>query len=186
MLLLASLDSAGLPVVGGVDVLLVTIAVNQPQLAYFAAVCATLGSLVGSSVLFGIARKGGEVLLARHIASGTGARLHSWFERYGLVTVFIPALSPIPMPMKIPVFCAGALEVRWSIFLAVVAAARVVRYFALAYIGMQYGSLTFRFLRSHWMRVLAIALALAAVAVLLLRAANRRGSIRENPSVNFE
>ena len=89
------------------------------------------------------------MLLAKHITSRTGARLHSWFERYGLITVFIPAVSPFPLPMKVPVFCAGALDVRWAYFVSVVAAARAIRYFALAYLALHYGSRTFAFLASH-------------------------------------
>lgn len=174
MFLLAILDSAGLPVVGGVDALLIAIAINSPAQAYLAAFCAFAGSLIGSSILFAIARKGGEVLLARHISGKRGARMHAWFERYGLVTVFIPALSPLPLPMKVPVFCAGALEVRWSYFLSVVAAARLIRYSALAYLGSRYGAATFAILKAHWPIVVAVALALAAAALAILQLAERR------------
>src|SRR5205807_1368757 len=112
LLLLSLLDSVVLPIVGGVDALLIAVAMRQPRQAYFAAMCAIAGSIVGSLVLFVIARRGGELLLEKHIRGQRGARLHAWFEEYGLLTVFIPALSPIPLPMKIPVFCAGALNVR--------------------------------------------------------------------------
>lgn len=172
--MLAILDSAGLPVVGGVDALLIAFAVSRPHLAYIAAIWAILGSLAGSLILFGIARKGGEVLLAKHIGTRRGKRLHSWFERFGLVTVFIPALSPLPLPMKVPVFCAGALEVRWSYFSAVVLAARAIRYFALAYLGLQYGRQTFQFLASHLVGVAVIAIALAILAIIVLQVVARR------------
>lgn len=174
LFVLAILDSAGLPVVGGVDLLLITIAMNTPRYAYLAAIYAVAGSVAGSLILFGIARKGGEAFLAKQLASSKGRRLHGWFEQYGLVTVFIPALSPLPMPMKIPVFCAGALEVHWSYFTGVVLAARLIRYFALAYLGMRYGSETFHFLRDHLVEVGIIALILAAVAVLAIRFARSR------------
>jgi membrane protein YqaA with SNARE-associated domain len=170
----------GLPVVGGVDALLIAIAVSRPPLAYIAAVWAILGSLAGSLILFGIARKGGEVLLARYIETRRGQRLHSWFERYGLITVFIPALSPLPMPMKVPVFCAGALEVRWSYFAAVVLSARTVRYFALAYLGLHYGQQTFGFLASHLSAVVAIAFGLAILAIAILQLVQRREAARAN------
>ncbi len=169
LFLLSILDSAGLPVIGGVDFLLVAIAARHPNQAYFAALCAIGGSLLGSSVLFGIARKGGELLLARYITSRRGRRMHSWFERYGLVTVFIPALSPLPLPMKIPVFCAGALEVRWSFFLGVVLAARTLRYFALAFLGLRYGQMTFTLLRTHLWIIVLLAVVLAGAALLVLR-----------------
>jgi membrane protein YqaA with SNARE-associated domain len=166
---LAILDSAGLPVVGGVDALLIAIATNNPGQAYFAATLAVVGSLAGSLVLFAIARKGGEVLLTKHISGRRGARLHIWFQRYGLVTVFVPAISPLPLPMKIPIFCAGALQVRISYFIAVVVAARALRYFALAYLAERYGHETFQFLLSHGLLVAGIAIGLAIAAIVGLR-----------------
>lgn len=176
LFVLAILDSAGVPIVGGVDLLLITVAISTPKYAYLAAGYAIGGSLIGSLILFGIARKGGEAFLAKQLATHRGRRLHSWFEQYGLVTVFVPALSPIPLPMKIPVFCAGALEVHWSYFTGVVLAARIIRYFALAYLGMLYGAQTFLFLRKHILEVGIIALILAASSVVALRLATRAAS----------
>lgn len=147
---------------------------NTPQYAYLAALYAMLGSLAGSLILFGIARKGGEAFLAKQLASRQGKRLHGWFEQYGLVTVFIPALSPIPMPMKIPVFCAGALEVHWSYFTGVVLTARAIRYFALAYLGIRYGSTTFLFLRKHLFEIGIIAIILAVAAIVVIRIIRRQ------------
>lgn len=169
--------------VGGVDLLLIDVAVHNPQQAYFAALCAVAGSVGGSLILFAIARKGGEVLLTKHISTRRGKRLHAWFERYGLVTVFIPALSPLPMPMKVPVFCAGALEVRWMHFIAVVLAARFIRYFVLAYLGLHYGHQTFRFLASHVMVVTGIAVGLAILAVAVLRLAGRRDAAQSSSAM---
>jgi membrane protein YqaA with SNARE-associated domain len=166
---LALLDSAGLPVVGGVDALLIAVATNNPDQAYLAALLAICGSLCGSLILFFIARKGGEVLLMRHVASRTGARLHLWFQRWGLATVFFPALSPIPLPMKIPVFCAGALQVRLVYFVAVIVTARSIRYFALAYLGRHYGQATFKYLAVHGWQVAGGALMLAIIVTLVLR-----------------
>jgi membrane protein YqaA with SNARE-associated domain len=164
----------GIPLVGGVDALLITVSVVNSSQAYLAAICAIIGSLAGSAVLFGIARKGGEALLSKHTSGRHGARLRRWFESYGLVTVFIPALSPIPMPMKVPVFCAGALEVRWSFFLAVVFAARTLRYLALAYLAIRFGSGTLPFLASHWEVILGIIVILSAATVVFIRLAQRR------------
>jgi membrane protein YqaA with SNARE-associated domain len=171
---LAILDSAGLPVVGGVDALLIAIAANSPREAYLAAAFAVLGSLAGSLILYALARKGGEVFLSKRISGRRAARMHVWFQRYGLITVFIPAISPLPLPMKIPVFCAGALQVRAAYFSAVVLAARAIRYFALAYLAEHYGQRTFQFLLAHGVSVAAIALGLAVAAAVLLRLYQRR------------
>jgi membrane protein YqaA with SNARE-associated domain len=174
LFVLAILDSAGIPIVGGVDVLLVAVASSTPSNAYPAAFCALLGSLCGSLVLFFLARKGGEVFLAKQISSGLGKRLHSWFQRYGLITVFVPALSPVPLPMKIPVFCAGALQVRTEYFLLVVFIARVIRYFGLAFLAREYGQQTFTYLTKHGWQVGLAALGLAIVTMLALRLFQRR------------
>ena len=170
-----------MPVVGGVDALLVAIATSMPEKAYAAALLATLGSLAGSLILFFIARKGGEVLLMKHVASRTGARLHLWFQRYGLITVFVPALSPVPLPMKIPVFCAGALQVRIAYFSIVVVTARLIRYLALAYLGQRYGHQTFSYLKSHGWQVGLGALALAIAVAVALRLFQRHEAALGKP-----
>ncbi|HLH02174.1 MAG TPA: VTT domain-containing protein [Bryobacteraceae bacterium] len=169
LLLVAALDSVGLPIIGGVDTLLVAIATNKPHQAYLSAVCAIAGSLAGSLILFRIARKGGEVLLEKHISGRRGARLHTWFQRYGMITVFVPAVSPLPLPMKIPVFCAGALDVRLSYFIFVVLSARVIRYFALAYFGVRYGAYTGKFLLKHGLLIGLVALGVAVAVAVALR-----------------
>jgi membrane protein YqaA with SNARE-associated domain len=174
LFVLAILDSAGLPVVGGVDALLVAIAASNPREAYLAAAFAVLGSLAGSLALYALARKGGEVFLSKRISGRRAARMHVWFQRYGLITVFIPAISPLPLPMKIPVFCAGALQVRVAYFSAVVLAARAIRYFALAYLAEHYGRQTFHFLLAHGFSVAAAAIGLAIAAAVLLRLYQRR------------
>lgn len=173
LLLLSLLDSTGLPVVGGVDALLVAVATDRPEHAYLAAGCAIIGSVVGSLILFSVARKGGEVLLARYISGGTGARMHDWFQRYGLATVFVPAVSPLPLPMKVPVFCAGALNVRLTYFLFVVITARVIRYIALAHLGRQYGRDTGLFLKQHWVGLVISSVVFAVVLTAGLRAYQR-------------
>lgn len=154
---------------GGVDALLITIAANRPAIAYLSACVAIVGSLVGSLILFSIARKGGQVFLSRYTSRGAGKRLHAWFERYGLATVFIPAVSPLPMPMKVPVFCSGALGIHWAAFIGTVLVARIIRYFALAYLAQRYGSSTLVFLKHHWGAVLAFAVSLSIAVVIALR-----------------
>ena len=114
------------------------------------------------------------MLLLKQISSRRGARLHAWFQRYGLVTVFVPALSPLPMPMKVPVFCAGALQVRWSYFISVVLSARAIRYFALAYMGRHYGQQTLVFMLSHARLVLVIVVGLAFLSIAILQFVDRR------------
>ena len=112
VLLLAILDSGGIPIVGGVDAFVVVVAALDHSQAYWAAAAAIAGSVIGSLFLFFIARKGGEAYLHHHTLSSRGQHLRAWFLEYGLLTVFVPAFVPvIPMPVKIFILSAGALGV---------------------------------------------------------------------------
>ncbi len=170
------LDSAGIPLPAGVDALIVALAVLKPSLAYFAAALATVGSAAGCMILFYIARKGGQKYLDSRVRTGKALRLRAWLQRYGLVTVFVPTLLPIPLPTKAFVISAGALGVRPASFLLVVLAARIPRYFGLAYLGSQLGAHSMAWVRAHAWHLAAIGVALMAGLILLVWLAGRRRS----------
>lgn len=94
-----------------------------------------------------------------------GQRLRQWFQHYGLLTVFISALSPIPMPMKLFVISAGALGVNPRSYGLTVLAARILRYGALAYLGSQLGEGAGTYLKSHAWQIGGV---LALVFLVLL------------------
>ena len=84
-------------------------AIERPDAAILCAVLATAGSLLGSLIFYQIVRKGGDKFLLRYTLSGRGQRFKAWVHRYGMVTVFISALLPIPfLPLK--VFCGLRLR----------------------------------------------------------------------------
>lgn len=170
---MAAIDSAGVPLPGGVDATLLLIAVLRPETAWWSAGAAFVGSLLGNAILFSLAQKGGQAYLDKHTRSGRGLMLRRWFVRYGLVTVFIPALLPIPLPMKIPVFCTAVLGVSRTKFLAVIAAARLPHYFALAWLGLQLGRDAGTWLRSHLWHLSGFAVGLAALLFALVRLSDR-------------
>ena len=172
LLLLAVLDSAGIPLPNGLDAYLVFLAVKEPVYAYWYAAIATAGSVIGNVVLFLIARRGGRRFMER-TEPGRGERFRTWFNRFGLVTVFVPALMPIPMPLKFFVICAGALRTRFTPFLIVILLARFPRYFGEAWLGMKLGQGSTAFLKQHlWQFVLAAG-ALFALLCLLVLASER-------------
>jgi len=155
--------------VTGVDLVLIGIAAVRPTEAYIAAAFATAGSLLGCTILFYIARKGGQRYLEKYTASGRGQELRLWFQKYGLATVFVPALSPIPLPTKVFVLCAGALGTRLVPFLLVVLAARVLRYTGLAYLGSQLGAASEAWLEAHAWHIAGVALGLFALVAALVK-----------------
>ncbi len=168
LLLLSFVDSLGLPIATGMDALLILIAVKAPHEAYLTAFLAVLGSLGGNALLFSLARRGGRRYLQRAGAPERVQRFRAWFERYGLVTVFVPAMIPIPMPLKLFVVSAGALQTGIRPFLAVVALARVFRFFGEAWLGVTLGQESGAYLKSHsWYFVGAAILLFAALYGLI-------------------
>lgn len=176
VLALAALDSAGAPLPAGVDALLVALAAVSPHQAYPGALLATAGSLAGNLVLFLTARRGGQAWLSRKTAGGRGRRLRDWFLRYGLITVFVPAVVPIvPLPLKVFVISAGALGVGTRPFILTVLAGRLPRYLGMAYLGAQLGTDSTVWLESHAWHLAGAAAILVAALVALVKLAGRRG-----------
>lgn len=173
--LLAIADSTGVPMVGGVDAVIVLIAATSRSQAYLAALSAILGSLIGSLILFWIARKGGEEYHRRHTSTPRGNRLRAWFHEFGLLTVFVPAFVPIiPLPLKIFIVSAGALEESPITFSIVLLAARIPRYLFLAWLGTRLGENTLPFLRQHLWELIFFACALFACLYFLVRIVHDR------------
>lgn len=180
VLILAVLDSAGVPVVGGVDALLIWVSVTNPGAAYAAAAMAVVGSLMGSLFLFFLARKGGEAYLDKYTSTPSGRRLKAWFLEYGLLTIFVPAVVPIiPMPLKVFILSAGALGVSPPVFGLVLLVARLIRYFLLAWLGLRLGDQTLPYLKGHLWQLLGLAAALFVGLYLLIKLLDRRRRLRK-------
>jgi membrane protein DedA with SNARE-associated domain len=179
ILVLALVDSA-VPVAGVFDVLIAVLAAQRPSIGWWCAICATVGSTAGNYVLFQTARRGGRRYLNQSSTSPRSRRFRTWFERYGLITVFIPALLPIPMPLKLFVISAGALGTATRSFLIVMLVARTVRYFGDAWLGINLGQNSAAFLKAHAWHFLIAAAALFAVLYVAIRLNDRwRGRLRE-------
>jgi membrane protein YqaA with SNARE-associated domain len=179
VLILAAIDSAGLPLPGGVDALLLTVSVLEPEKAYWSALLAVIGSLGGSLFLYWLARKGGQVYLEKRTQSARARRFREWFGRYGLITVFVPAFLPIPLPMKAFVLSAGALGVRPLTFALVVLAARIPRYLGLAWLGRQLGENSEAWLKQHAWHISLFALVLTAALFLIVKFSVARHQSRQ-------
>ena len=175
VLLLGFVDSLGIPLPATMDALLILVAVKAPQRAYFTAFMAVLGTAGGSITLFLAVRHGRRLFLRGEPPLGRRQRFERWFDRYGMLTVFIPAVTPVlPLPLKVFVVSAAALKTPFSKFLAVILLARVIRYFGEAYLGILLGEDAQTFLARHVWTILGIAVVLAGMAYALIRTIERR------------
>ena len=173
ILLLSVIDSAGIPVAAVFDALLILIAVQRPAVAWWCAGLAVVGSTTGNIILFYLSRRGGQQFLRKSASEGRAMRFRAWFTRYGLLTVFIPALIPIPMPMKLFVITAGVFATPIAEFIGVVVLARIFRYFGEVWLGVALGHNSTTFLKAHVWQLTGSALTLFAVLYGLMVWRNR-------------
>jgi membrane protein YqaA with SNARE-associated domain len=175
VLLLALLDSVGVPLPDAIDALIIYVAWKSPDRAWFTAAMAVAGSLAGNCGLFFAARHGFRRLI-KPPEPGSPQKFRNWFRRYGLVTVFIPALLPIPLPLKMFVISAGVLHTPASHFIGVILLARLVRFFGEAYLGMRLGQDAQAFLKHNAWTLIGIAVGLALLLFWLIKLNDRRRS----------
>jgi len=145
------------------DAVLILLSVKNPAVAWLCAGMAVIGSTIGSTLLFTAARNGSGRFARKGELSPRALRYRRWFRRYGMVTVFVPALMPIPMPLKLTVISAGVLGASKRQFIAVVLAARVLRYFGEAWLGVHFGAGSADYLKTH-----ALHLGLGALGLTLI------------------
>lgn len=174
MFVVCLVDGAGLPNPSGPDLILLIFAAADPGSAFYAAAFGVVGSMLGNLILYSIARKGGEIYLDKHTEGEKGRKFRAWFNHYGLVTVFVPALVPIPMPLKAFVICSGALRVNQFHFLAVLGLARAIRYSSLAWLGKTLGEHSQAWLAAHRWHFIGGGVVLIAALFLLVRLAEGR------------
>jgi membrane protein DedA with SNARE-associated domain len=178
--LLSIIDSMGVPLPAAMDALVLTVAAGStraPSHAYFTALLAVLGSTGGNIFLFHAAQQGGR-LFRRQEQPRKPQRFRRWFQRYGLATVFVPAVVPIvPLPLKVFVISAGALHTPFLKFVVVILVARAIRYFGLAYLGLLLGSSAEGFLRQHgWFLGAALLVVMAGAYLGVRYYGNRQDS----------
>jgi len=135
----AFLDSSfvSLPQINDILVVLM-VTQNKALMPYYAAM-ATLGSVAGCSIIYYLARKGGDTFIQKRLKPGHIERALGMYQRHGLLALMIPALLPPPAPFKLFVLAAGVAHVRPLHFVAAIAVARGARYLALGLLAIWYG-----------------------------------------------
>jgi membrane protein YqaA with SNARE-associated domain len=164
LFVIAALDSSFLSFPQVNDLLIIYLSTKYPERMPYYATMTTAGSLVGCFLLYGVARKGGEVFLRKRFSAARVDRGMALYQRFGLLAVVVPSLLPPPTPFKIFVLLAGAAAVApWRFALAIVIG-RGIRYFGQGWLAVRYGERAAEIVQEHGSTV---GLVLAAVAVLV-------------------
>lgn len=182
MVLVGALDSSLLSLPEVNDYITITRIAHNPSEVYYFPLFPAIGSVIGCLVLYRIARSG-EKFITKRFHPKHLDRVKEMYRKWGLFALVIPALLPPPMPFKIFVAAAGALNyppVRFSITILI---ARMVRYYfwgVLAYFYQEEVKMMLSWLEEHFFTVLGVMVsALVLIVILRLLFAKQRSRTPE-------
>lgn len=167
LLAIAFVDSAAVPMMGGPDAVVILLAWQRPMQIIPIILAATLGSTVGSMILYRFAHATGEMALSR-FSAGKRAWMKQKLDRNAFAAVAVGVAAPPPFPAKFAVLAAGAFHVRWSKFANGVFVGRLVRYSVLAWLGAQFGDQAADMVQDHY-RVFMLILAAVIFVYVVVR-----------------
>lgn len=164
---IAFLDSAGIPLPGGVDIVVMLLSWQRPSLFLVISLLAAAGSTAGCFVLYRIARAGGDAMIARF-----PKEKQEWVKekvrRNDILAMVVAMLGPPPFPTKLFILVAGIVRMDWRRFVASVFAGRLVRFVGEAYLAVRLGDRAMETLQQHYPSI-GIALVVFVVVFLLGR-----------------
>ena len=160
----AALDSSFLSFPQVNDLLIIVLSTKYPERMPYYAGMTVLGSMLGCFMLYGVARRGGEVFLRKRLKGKYADRAIALYQKHGLLAVIVPSLLPPPVPFKVFVLLAGAAAVSPVRFGLAIAIGRGIRYFGQGYLAVLYGEQAAEFMKAHGAE---LGLGLAAAAVVM-------------------
>jgi membrane protein YqaA with SNARE-associated domain len=170
MILIGALDSSLLSLPEINDYLVVARCYTHPHAAFFFPLFASTGSVLGCLLLYTILQRGGLAVLHRRFKLEHIQRVERAYARFGIFALAVPALLPPPMPFKIFVATAGALQFPRRKFLLTILIARSLRYYIEGILAVYYGERVLRFIRDNGLIIVTIVggLCLLVLAIYLL------------------
>lgn len=180
MIIIGALDSSLLSLPEINDYLVVGRCFKDPTAAYYFPLFAAIGSVIGCNLLYTIVRRGGQAVLRKRFPLASIKRVERAYERFGFLAIGIPAILPPPLPFKIFVATAGALEYpRWK-FLLTVMIARSFRYYVEGILAVFYGRRVLLFLKDNGLVIVSVVGSLALIGlVIYIWVRRRRGPAAE-------
>ena len=180
MILIGALDSSLLSLPEINDYLVIARCYTHPETAFIFPLFPAIGSVLGCLLLYTILRRGGRAVLHRRFQMDHVLRVERAYARFGILALAIPALLPPPMPFKIFVATAGALQFPRRRFLLTIMLARSVRYYTEGMLAVFYGERVLRFLKDNGALIVSIAAGLFVIALAIyLLSSKGRAAARE-------
>ena len=167
MIIIGTLDSSLLSLPEINDYLVVGRCFKYPTAAFYFPLFAATGSVIGCNILYSIIRRGGQAVLRKRFPLESIKRVERAYERFGFLAIGIPAILPPPLPFKIFVATAGALEYpRWK-FLLTVMIARSFRYYLEGILAVYYGRRVLLFMKDNGLVIISIVGTLVLIGLII-------------------
>lgn len=184
MILIGTLDSSLLSLPEINDYLVVGRCFKTPSAAFYFPLFAAAGSVLGCWVLYSIMRRGGQALLRKRFSIEGIKRVERAYARFGFLAIAVPAILPPPLPFKIFVATAGALEYpKWR-FLLTVLIARSIRYYVEGILAVFYGRRVLLFLKDNGLVIFSLTASLVLIGTIVYLMINRRSINRKADEVS--
>src|SRR5215212_8332294 len=178
MIIIGALDSSLLSLPEINDYLVVGRCFKDPKAAFYFPLFAAAGSVLGCHLLYTIIRRGGQAVLRKRFNLSQIKRVERAYERFGFFAIGIPAILPPPLPFKIFVATAGALEYpRWK-FLLTVMIARSFRYYVEGILAVFYGRRVLLFIKDNGLVIVSIAGSLVLIGLIVYFIVRQRRNAR--------
>ena len=179
MVVIGALDSSLLSLPEINDYLVVMRCANSPYEVFYFPLFAAAGSVIGCLFLYTLVRHGGQALMRRRFSPQAIEKVERSYARFGFLALAIPALLPPPMPFKIFVATAGALEYpRWR-FVLTILIARSARYYIEGTLAVFYGRQVIDFIKNYGFTILAfviVACIVGLIVYLLIKRSRRKAT----------
>jgi membrane protein YqaA with SNARE-associated domain len=174
MVLIGALDSSLLSLPEINDYLVVARCYTHPETAWLFPLFPAIGSVLGTFLLYSIMRRGGLAVLHRRFKLERVQKVERAYARFGVLALAVPAILPPPLPFKIFVATAGALQFPRRKFVLTIFFARSFRYYTEGILAVYFGDRVLQFLKDNGLVIVAVvgALVIMAVTIYLL---SRRG-----------
>ena len=181
MLAFAAVDGSflGMPL----DAIFVGYVYNDRSRFLLYVLLASLGSAIGSMVIYAIGYTGGEMLLRKRMSPAKFEKIHASFEKHEFWALMFPAMLPPPTPFKIVVLAAAGFEMNFLHFLLAIFSGRFIRFLIEALLTLRFGpeivALTTNMFSHHFVAILAGLVGIAA-AWLIWRSIQRNRGQKKN------
>jgi membrane protein YqaA with SNARE-associated domain len=149
------LDSAFIPIPGGPDAAMIILSATNPSRMIAYALVATIGSTIGCTILYLIARRAGVAALSR-VNAERRERIENLLGRYDMLAVMLPAVLPPPFPFKPFVLSAGVFKLKLPRFVVAIFIGRAVRFLIEGWLAIRFGTEALPLIKQHGLKVLLI------------------------------